>query len=72
MVAIVGGLGVSRLNLRHYPIFLYRDFGAVRVWEYIWGTISSLGAFAEGVRKVLNYSLFHLYEFMVLAGRKTI
>ena len=37
----------------------------------VWGTISSLGAFAEGVRKVLNYPLFHLYEFMVLASRKT-
>ncbi len=30
-----------------------------------------LGAFAEGVRMVLNYPLFHLYKFMVLAGRKT-
>jgi hypothetical protein len=41
------------------------------VWEYIWGTISSLGAFAEGIQKVLNYPLFHLYKFMALAGRKT-
>ena len=38
----------------------------------VWGTISSLGAFAEGVGKVLNYPLLGLYEFMVLPGRKTI
>ncbi len=37
----------------------------------VWGTISSLGAFAEGVGKVLNYPLFHMYEFMVLPQRKT-
>ena len=37
----------------------------------VWGTISSLGAFAEGVGKVLNYPLLGLYEFMVLPGRKT-
>jgi hypothetical protein len=36
----------------------------------VWGTISSLGAFAEGVGKILNYPLFHLYEFMVLPHRK--
>jgi len=42
------------------------------VWEMVWGTISSLGAFAEGVGKVLNYPLLGLYEFMVLPGRKTI
>jgi len=41
------------------------------VWEMVWGTISSLGAFAEGVGKVLNYPLLGLYEFMVLPGRKT-
>jgi hypothetical protein len=57
MVAILGVWGVSRLNLRHYPIFLYQDVCTVRVWEYIWGIISSLGAFAEGVGKVLNYPL---------------
>jgi hypothetical protein len=57
MVAILGVLGVPHLNLRHYPIFLYQDFCAVRVWNYIWGTISSMGAFAEGIGKALNYAL---------------
>ena len=71
MVAIFGVLGVSRLNLRHYPIILNQDFCTVHVWEYIWGTISSLGVFAEGVGKVRNYPLLGLYEFMVLPGRKT-
>ncbi len=37
----------------------------------VWGTISLLGAFAEGVGKVLNYPLLGLYEFMVLPGWKT-
>jgi hypothetical protein len=37
----------------------------------VWGTISSLGAFAEGVGTVLNYPLLGLYEFMVLPGQKT-
>ena len=41
------------------------------MWEYIWGTIPSLGAFAESVGNMPNMSWFHLYEFMVLAGRKT-
>jgi hypothetical protein len=41
------------------------------VGEYIWGTISSLGAFAESVGNMPNISWFYLYEFMVLAGRKT-
>jgi hypothetical protein len=36
--------------------------------QLVWGTISSLGAFAEGVRNILNYSLQFYHQLVVWGG----
>ena len=51
-----GSVTFASQALRH-PIFSYRDFCTLLEWELVWGTISSLGAFAESVGNILNYSL---------------
>ncbi len=49
-MTILGGLGSVTFASAALPTFLE--------WELVWGTIFSLGAFAEGVGNILNPQLF--------------
>jgi hypothetical protein len=49
--------------------FLYRDFCAVRLWEFIWGVSSHWGRMRKGAGKVHIPSYICDYEFIVWGGR---
>ncbi len=64
-----GGFGSVTLESQALPHLLIPDFCTLLEWKLVWGTIPSLGTFAEGAGNILNYSLQFYYQLVVLPHR---